>query len=186
MPKRPEIGVAEFCEPLETDPSRHHPFDIAMYSENAANSRPDEYPETDPKMRRPTEDFYRSSPHRDDDVAVRKGKRGGLYSACWGRKMQTQMTASDFTARCAWNLIGASVLPPYGGGTMGLVINGLELDRRNVWQTREMKVSERAKAVPRIRCRACRRSALRRFDHAGRGRRVAARARRCRSREAAP
>ena len=37
MPKRPEIGVAEFCEPLEVDPIAIIPFDIGLFG-NAANS----------------------------------------------------------------------------------------------------------------------------------------------------
>jgi pilus assembly protein CpaE len=82
MPKRPEIGVAEFCEPMETDPIAIIPFDIAMFG-NAANSGR-MISETDPKS--PTAETFSQIAHIvTGRVAVRKAKRGGLLGLL-GRK----------------------------------------------------------------------------------------------------
>jgi pilus assembly protein CpaE len=82
MPKRPEIGVAEFCEPMETDPIAIIPFDIAMFG-NAANSGR-MISETDPRS--PTAETFSQISHIvTGRVAVRKAKRGGLLGLL-GRK----------------------------------------------------------------------------------------------------
>jgi pilus assembly protein CpaE len=82
MPKRPEIGVTEFCEPMETDPIAIIPFDIAMFG-NAANSGR-MISETDPKS--PTAETFSQIAHIvTGRVAVRKARRGGLLGLL-GRK----------------------------------------------------------------------------------------------------
>ncbi|MGO4565789.1 CpaE family protein [Rhizobium sp. 2YAF20] len=82
MPKRPEIGIAEFCEPMETDPIAVIPFDIAMFG-NAANSGR-MISETDPRS--PTAETFSQISHIvTGRVAVRKAKRGGLLGLL-GRK----------------------------------------------------------------------------------------------------
>lgn len=75
MPKRPEIGPAEFCEPLETDPIAIIPFDIHLFG-NAANSGR-MISETDPKSPI-AETFSQISHIVTGRVAVKKAKKGGL------------------------------------------------------------------------------------------------------------
>ncbi|MFT4182367.1 MAG: CpaE family protein [Rhizobium sp.] len=75
MPKRPEIGPSEFCEPLETDPIAIIPFDINLFG-NAANSGR-MISETDPKSPI-AETFSQISHIVTGRVALKKAKRGGL------------------------------------------------------------------------------------------------------------
>jgi pilus assembly protein CpaE len=75
MPKRPEIGPAEFCEPLETDPIAIIPFDINLFG-NAANSGR-MISETDPKS--PVAETFSQIAHIvTGRVAVKKSRKGGL------------------------------------------------------------------------------------------------------------
>ncbi|CAN7526562.1 CpaE family protein [Rhizobium rhizogenes] len=75
MPKRPEIGPSEFCEPLETDPIAIIPFDINLFG-NAANSGR-MISETDPKS--PTAETFSQISHIvTGRVALKKAKKGGL------------------------------------------------------------------------------------------------------------
>lgn len=75
MPKRPEIGPSEFCEPLETDPIAIIPFDINLFG-NAANSGR-MISETDPKSPI-AETFSQISHIVTGRVALKKAKKGGL------------------------------------------------------------------------------------------------------------
>ncbi|HEY0123655.1 MAG TPA: CpaE family protein [Rhizobium sp.] len=75
MPKRPEIGPSEFCEPLETDPIAIIPFDINLFG-NAANSGR-MISETDPKSP-VAETFSQISHIVTGRVALKKAKKGGL------------------------------------------------------------------------------------------------------------
>ena len=75
MPKRPEIGVAEFCEPVEAEPIAIIPFDIGLFG-NAANSGR-MIAETDPKSP-VAETFSQISHIVTGRVAAKKTKRGGL------------------------------------------------------------------------------------------------------------
>lgn len=75
MPKRPEIGPAEFCEPLETDPIAIIPFDINLFG-NAANSGR-MISETDPKSPI-AETFSQISHIVTGRVAMKKTKKAGL------------------------------------------------------------------------------------------------------------
>lgn len=75
MPKRPEIGPSEFCEPLETDPIAIIPFDINLFG-NAANSGR-MISETDPKSPI-AETFSQISHIVTGRVALKKVKKGGL------------------------------------------------------------------------------------------------------------
>jgi pilus assembly protein CpaE len=75
MPKRPEIGVPEFCEPLETTPIAIIPFDIQLFG-NAANSGR-MIAETDPKSP-VAETFSQISHIVTGRVAAKKAKRSGL------------------------------------------------------------------------------------------------------------
>lgn len=75
MPKRPEIGPAEFCEPLGVDPIAIIPFDINLFG-NAANSGR-MISEVDPKS--PTSETFSQISHIvTGRIAVKKSKRGGL------------------------------------------------------------------------------------------------------------
>ncbi|MDL2406672.1 CpaE family protein [Rhizobium calliandrae] len=75
MPKRPEIGPSEFCEPLETDPIAIIPFDINLFG-NAANSGR-MISETDSKSPI-AETFSQISHIVTGRVALKKAKKGGL------------------------------------------------------------------------------------------------------------
>ena len=75
MPKRPEIGPSEFCEPLEIDPIAIIPFDISLFG-NAANSGR-MISETDPKSP-VAETFSQISHIVTGRVALKKVKKGGL------------------------------------------------------------------------------------------------------------
>jgi len=75
MPKRPEIGPAEFCEPLETEPVAIIPFDINLFG-NAANSGR-MIAEMDPKS--PVAETFSQLAHIvTGRVAAKKAKRSGL------------------------------------------------------------------------------------------------------------
>ncbi|MBB4567730.1 AAA family ATPase [Rhizobium leucaenae] len=75
MPKRPEIGPSEFCEPLEIDPIAIIPFDINLFG-NAANSGR-MISETDPKSP-VAETFSQISHIVTGRIALKKAKKGGL------------------------------------------------------------------------------------------------------------
>ncbi len=75
MPKRPEISISDFCEPLEVDPIAIIPFDIALFG-NAANSGR-MISEVDPKS--PTSETFSQISHIvTGRVAVKKSRKGGL------------------------------------------------------------------------------------------------------------
>jgi pilus assembly protein CpaE len=75
MPKRPEIGTAEFCEPLEAEPIAIIPFDTHLFG-NAANSGR-MIAEADPKSP-VAETFSQISHIVTGRVAARKTRRSGL------------------------------------------------------------------------------------------------------------
>jgi pilus assembly protein CpaE len=75
MPKRPEISVSDFCEPLEVEPIAIIPFDIALFG-NAANSGR-MISEVDPKS--PTAETFSQISHIvTGRVAIKKSRKGGL------------------------------------------------------------------------------------------------------------
>ncbi|MDR6664804.1 CpaE family protein [Rhizobium sp. 1399] len=75
MPKRPEISVSDFCEPLEVEPIAIIPFDIALFG-NAANSGR-MISEVDPKS--PTSETFSQISHIvTGRVAIKKSRKGGL------------------------------------------------------------------------------------------------------------
>lgn len=75
MPKRPEISISDFCEPLEIDPIAIIPFDIGLFG-NAANSG-QMISEVDPKS--PTAETFSQISHIvTGRVAVKKSRKGGL------------------------------------------------------------------------------------------------------------
>jgi pilus assembly protein CpaE len=75
MPKRPEIGVSEFCEPLEVDPIAIIPFDISLFG-NAANSGR-MISEVDAKS--PTAETFSQIAHIvTGRIAIKKSRKGGL------------------------------------------------------------------------------------------------------------
>ncbi|MBW9052142.1 AAA family ATPase [Rhizobium mesosinicum] len=75
MPKRPEISVSDFCEPLEVEPIAIIPFDIGLFG-NAANSGR-MISEVDPKS--PTSETFSQISHIvTGRVAIRKPRKGGL------------------------------------------------------------------------------------------------------------
>ncbi len=75
MPKRPEISVSDFCEPLEAEPIAVIPFDIGLFG-NAANSGR-MISEVDPKS--PTAETFSQIAHIvTGRVAIRKSRKGGL------------------------------------------------------------------------------------------------------------
>ncbi|EJJ24578.1 AAA family ATPase [Rhizobium sp. CF142] len=75
MPKRPEISVSDFCEPLEVEPIAIIPFDIGLFG-NAANSGR-MISEVDPKS--PTAETFSQISHIvTGRVAIRKSRKGGL------------------------------------------------------------------------------------------------------------
>lgn len=75
MPKRPEISVSDFCEPLEVEPIAIIPFDIGLFG-NAANSGR-MISEVDPKS--PTAETFSQISHIvTGRVAIKKSRKGGL------------------------------------------------------------------------------------------------------------
>ncbi|MBB3592932.1 pilus assembly protein CpaE [Rhizobium sp. BK529] len=75
MPKRPEISISDFCEPLEVEPIAIIPFDIGLFG-NAANSGR-MISEVDPKS--PTSETFSQISHIvTGRVAVKKSRKGGL------------------------------------------------------------------------------------------------------------
>ncbi len=78
MPKRPEIRLSDFCEPLEIDPIAIIPFDASLFG-NARQQRPDDLRDGCEVAdgRDLLADRRTSSPGR---VAVKKAKKGGLGS----------------------------------------------------------------------------------------------------------
>lgn len=75
MPKRPEISVSDFCEPLEVEPIAIIPFDIGLFG-NAANSGR-MISEVDPKS--PTSETFSQISHIvTGRVAIKKSRKGGL------------------------------------------------------------------------------------------------------------
>lgn len=75
MPKRPEIAVSDFCEPLEVEPIAIIPFDIGLFG-NAANSGR-MISEVDPKS--PTAETFSQISHIvTGRVAIKKSRKGGL------------------------------------------------------------------------------------------------------------
>ncbi|MFC5760101.1 AAA family ATPase [Rhizobium sp. GCM10022189] len=75
MPKRPEISVSDFCEPLEAEPIAVIPFDIGLFG-NAANSGR-MISEVDPKS--PTAETFSQIAHIvTGRVAIRKSRKSGL------------------------------------------------------------------------------------------------------------
>lgn len=75
MPKRPEISISDFCEPLEVEPIAIIPFDIGLFG-NAANSGR-MISEVDPKS--PTSETFSQISHIvTGRVAIRKSRKGGL------------------------------------------------------------------------------------------------------------
>ena len=75
MPKRPEIGVAEFCEPLEVDPIAIIPFDIGLFGSAANSGRM--ISEVDAKSPI-AETFSQISHIVTGRIAVKKSRKGGL------------------------------------------------------------------------------------------------------------
>jgi len=77
MPKRPEISISDFCEPLEVEPIAIIPFDIGLFG-NAANSGR-MISEVDPKS--PTAETFSQISHIvTGRVAIKKSRKGGLLS----------------------------------------------------------------------------------------------------------
>ena len=76
MPKRPEISVSDFCEPLEVEPIAIIPFDIGLFG-NAANSGR-MISEVDPKSPI-SETFSQISHIVTGRVAIKKSRKGGLF-----------------------------------------------------------------------------------------------------------
>ncbi|QWW67998.1 CpaE family protein [Rhizobium sp. WYJ-E13] len=75
MPKRPEISISDFCEPLEVEPIAIIPFDIGLFG-NAANSGR-MISEVDPKS--PTSETFSQISHIvTGRVAIKKSRKGGL------------------------------------------------------------------------------------------------------------
>jgi pilus assembly protein CpaE len=75
MPKRPEISISDFCEPLEVEPIAIIPFDIGLFG-NAANSGR-MISEVDPKS--PTAETFSQISHIvTGRVAIKKSRKGGL------------------------------------------------------------------------------------------------------------
>ena len=75
MPKRPEIGPADFCGPLETDPIAIIPFDANLFG-NAANSGR-MISEMDAKS--PTAETFSQISHIvTGRIAIKKARKGGL------------------------------------------------------------------------------------------------------------
>ncbi|MBB3655844.1 pilus assembly protein CpaE [Rhizobium sp. BK650] len=75
MPKRPEISISDFCEPLEAEPIAIIPFDSGLFG-NAANSGR-MIAEVDPKS--PTSETFSQISHIvTGRVAVKKSRKGGL------------------------------------------------------------------------------------------------------------
>ena len=75
MPKRPEISISDFCEPLEVEPIAIIPFDIGLFG-NAANSGR-MISEVDPKSPI-SETFSQISHIVTGRVAIKKSRKGGL------------------------------------------------------------------------------------------------------------
>jgi len=75
MPKRPEIAISDFCEPLEVEPIAIIPFDIGLFG-NAANSGR-MISEVDPKSPI-SETFSQISHIVTGRVAIKKSRKGGL------------------------------------------------------------------------------------------------------------
>ena len=76
MPKRPEISISDFCEPLEVEPIAIIPFDIGLFG-NAANSGR-MISEVDPKSPI-SETFSQISHIVTGRVAIKKSRKGGLF-----------------------------------------------------------------------------------------------------------
>ncbi|MBB3460959.1 CpaE family protein [Rhizobium sp. BK377] len=75
MPKRPEISVSDFCEPLEVEPIAIIPFDIGLFGSAANSGRM--ISEVDPKS--PTSETFSQISHIvTGRVAIRKSRKGGL------------------------------------------------------------------------------------------------------------
>ncbi|MBB3311507.1 pilus assembly protein CpaE [Rhizobium sp. BK196] len=77
MPKRPEISVSDFCEPLEVEPIAIIPFDIGLFGSAANSGRM--ISEVDPKS--PTSETFSQISHIvTGRVAIRKSRKGGLLA----------------------------------------------------------------------------------------------------------
>lgn len=75
MPKRPEIGISDFCEPLEIEPVAIIPFDVNLFG-NAANSGR-MISEMDPKS--PVAETFSQLAHIvTGRVAIKKTRKSGL------------------------------------------------------------------------------------------------------------